>query len=57
MALMSDEQKMIRALNNTVNELRGQLRERQSEIEALTIDIKVLEDELVRFRRMDVTQR
>lgn len=55
--LMSDEQKMIRALNATINELRGQLRERQSEIEALTIDVKMLDDELQRLRKMDVTQR
>lgn len=55
--LMSEEMKMIRALNDTIRELRDELKARHSEIEALTIDVKVLEDELARLRKMDVTQR
>ena len=55
--LMSEEMKMIKALNRTISELRDELKQKQSEIEALTIDVKVLQDEVERSRRQAVDQR
>lgn len=55
--LTSEYERMLKALNKTVNELRGELRERESEIEALTIDVKILQDEIQRLRKLDPAQR
>jgi uncharacterized coiled-coil protein SlyX len=55
--LMSEEMKMIKALNRTINELRDELQQKQREIEALTIDVKVLQDEVARSHKQRVDQR